>query len=305
MKQKYHVLVLLGFLLGLGLPLLSMMGWAGGTAVHAAGILYVDDDSACASNCGGSWANAFPTLQDALATAVSGDQIWVAAGIYYPDEGGGQTDNDCSASFVLQDGVAVYGGFAGTETQRSQRDPGTNVTVLSGGNTNYHVVTADAGVGSSAVLDGFTVSGGNANGVYPENRGGGLAISGGAVRSQVKEAGFQYRAAQERLERSARETERAVRDSFLSVNAEISRVQALAKSVESNQTALRATEAGFEVGTRTTVDVLDARRNVFEAQRDYARSRYTYVVNALRLKQAAGTLGEDDIREVDGWLAGE
>ena len=75
--------------------------------------------------------------------------------------------------------------------------------------------------------------------------------------------------------------------------------------MESNQTALRATEAGFEVGTRTTVDVLDARRNVFEAQRDYARSRYTYVVNALRLKQAAGTLGEDDIREVDGWLAQE
>jgi outer membrane protein len=128
-------------------------------------------------------------------------------------------------------------------------------------------------------------------------------FSGGAVRSQVKEAGFQYRAAQERLERSARETEREVRDSFLSVNAEIARVQALAKSVESNQTALRATEAGFEVGTRTTVDVLDARRNLFEAQRDYARSRYTYVVNALRLKQASGTLGEGDIREVDGWLA--
>lgn len=127
-------------------------------------------------------------------------------------------------------------------------------------------------------------------------------FSGGAVRSQVKEAGYQYRAAQESLERSARETEREVRDSFLSVNSEIARVEALAKSVESNQTALRATEAGFEVGTRTTVDVLDARRNLFEAQRDYARSRYTYVVNALRLKQAAGTLGEDDIQEVNGWL---
>ncbi len=128
-------------------------------------------------------------------------------------------------------------------------------------------------------------------------------FSGGSVRSQVKEAGFQYRAAQERLERSARETEREVRDSFLSVNSEIARVEALAKSVESNQTALRATEAGFEVGTRTTVDVLDARRNLFEAERDYARSRYTYVVNALRLKQAAGTLGEDDIQEVNGWLS--
>lgn len=127
-------------------------------------------------------------------------------------------------------------------------------------------------------------------------------FSGGAVRSQVKEANYQYRAAREALERTARETEREVRDSFLSVNAEIARVQALAKSVESNQTALRATEAGFEVGTRTTVDVLDARRNLFEAERDYARSRYTYVVNALRLKQAAGTLGEDDIQEVNGWL---
>ena len=128
-------------------------------------------------------------------------------------------------------------------------------------------------------------------------------FSGGAVRSQVKEAGFEYRAAQERLERAARETERRVRDSFLSVNSEIARVEALAKSVESNRTALRATEAGFEVGTRTTVDVLDSRRNLFEAQRDYARSRYTYLVNALALKQAAGTLSEGDLREVDGWLS--
>jgi outer membrane protein len=72
--------------------------------------------------------------------------------------------------------------------------------------------------------------------------------------------------------------------------------------VKSNETALRATEAGFEVGTRTTVDVLQSRRQLFEAQRDYANSRYTYLVNALLLKQAAGILGENDIRQVDGWL---
>ena len=126
--------------------------------------------------------------------------------------------------------------------------------------------------------------------------------SGGSVRSRVKESEFQHQASLERLERVARETERQVRDSFLSVNAEISRVMALARSVESNQTALRATEAGFEVGTRTTVDVLASRQNLFEAQRDYAQSRYTYLVNALLLKQAAGTLGKDDLEEVDGWL---
>ena len=72
--------------------------------------------------------------------------------------------------------------------------------------------------------------------------------------------------------------------------------------MESNETALRATEAGFEVGTRTTVDVLNARRNLFEAQRDYAQSRYTYLVNALLLKEAAGSIGEADIEQVDGWL---
>jgi outer membrane protein len=127
--------------------------------------------------------------------------------------------------------------------------------------------------------------------------------SGGAVRSQSKQAVYEHRAAREQLERVARETERQVRDSYLSVESEISRVNALARSVQSNETALRATEAGFEVGTRTTVDVLDARRNLFEAQRDYARSRYDYVVNALTLKQAAGNLSGNDLQEVNGWLS--
>mgnify|MGYP001829085028 CR=1 FL=1 len=126
--------------------------------------------------------------------------------------------------------------------------------------------------------------------------------SGGATSSRVKQATFEHRAARERLERVARETERQVRDAFLSVNSEISRVNALARSVESNETALRATEAGFEVGTRTTVDVLNARRNLFEAQRDYAQSRYTYLVNALLLKEASGSIGEPDLEQVDGWL---
>jgi len=126
--------------------------------------------------------------------------------------------------------------------------------------------------------------------------------SGGAVSSRVREASYQHQASQQQLERVARETERQTRDSFLSVNAEISRVQALAQAVESSQTALRATEAGFEVGTRTTVDVLQSRQQLFEAQRDYANSRYTYLVNALLLKQAAGTLREEDINEVDTWL---
>lgn len=126
--------------------------------------------------------------------------------------------------------------------------------------------------------------------------------SGGAVQSQVREATYLHQANQQQLERIARQTERQTRDAFLSVTSEISRVQALAQAVESSQTALRATEAGFEVGTRTTVDVLQSRRLLFEAQRDFANSRYAYLVNALLLKQAAGILREADIEEIDSWL---
>jgi outer membrane protein len=99
-----------------------------------------------------------------------------------------------------------------------------------------------------------------------------------------------------------RATERESRDAYLSLMAEISRVKALRRAVESSQTALEATEAGFEVGTRTTVDVLDARRRLFESETNYARSKYDYIVNIIRLKQAAGILSPRDLMEVDGWL---
>ena len=79
-------------------------------------------------------------------------------------------------------------------------------------------------------------------------------------------------------------------------------MQALRQAVESNQTALRATEAGFEVGTQTTVDVLAAQDNLRRAQTNYALSRYDYIINLLNLRQAAGSLSEEDISQVDGWL---
>jgi outer membrane protein len=128
-------------------------------------------------------------------------------------------------------------------------------------------------------------------------------FSGGTTSAQVKEAVYRHRAAKERLERVARETERATRDAYLGVTTEIARVKALKQALTSAQTALKATEAGFEVGTRTTVDVLNSRRTLFQAETDYARSRYDYIINVLLLKQAAGILTPDDVVEVNGWLA--
>ena len=74
------------------------------------------------------------------------------------------------------------------------------------------------------------------------------------------------------------------------------------QAVESGRTALQATEAGFEVGTRTTVDVLNARRQLFQAVTNYARSRYDYVINLIQLQQAAGMLNRSDLDEINSWL---
>jgi outer membrane protein len=127
-------------------------------------------------------------------------------------------------------------------------------------------------------------------------------FNGGAVSSRVRQSEFRWQAARERLVRTSRQTERAARDAYLGVISEISRVNALRQALESNQTALKATEAGYEVGTRTAVDVLDARRNLVQAQTNYARSRYDYMLNVLRLKLAAGTLDRATLDEVNSWL---
>lgn len=148
-----------------------------------ANIWYVDQD-ATGSNDGTSWGNAYNYLQEALAGAGAGDQIWVAGGTYKPDQGGGNTPGDPTATFTLKDGMAIYGGFTGSETSLEERDWNINKSILSGdlggGYYSYHVVTS-SGTGATAVLDGFTITAGNANGSSsPNYHGGGLYNSEGS-----------------------------------------------------------------------------------------------------------------------------
>ena len=151
------------------------------------------DHSATGTNDGSSWENAFTNLSDALVVALEGDEVWVAAGIYTP----GTTRTD---SFAVGPGVAVYGGFAGTETQRNERNPAGTLTVLTGdlngddyptralgnplrGNDEncYHVVTLEA----DSTIDGFTVTGGKADGLQEgESLGAGLSLVGNAVTAR-------------------------------------------------------------------------------------------------------------------------
>lgn len=127
-------------------------------------------------------------------------------------------------------------------------------------------------------------------------------FSGGVVSSRTREAGFRLDQAMENEEQQRRAVMRQAREAYNSVIAGISRVKALQRAVTSNQKALEATEVGFEVGTRTTVDVLNARRELFRARRDYTNARYDYLVNTLRLKQAAGIVGAEDLSQINDWL---
>ncbi len=178
---------------------------------------FVKPDGECSSSCN-SWANAFSDLQLALQAAGSGDEIWVASGVYVPvvvADPGDITVAERQASFQLIDGVSVFGGFSGNESNRHDRNWRANPTVLSGNivdpptNPNsaiedvdasdfedfsYQVVTS-IGNNDTAVLDGFIITGGNADGSDPLNAGGGLFISQGSpsltnLRISNNKAGF-------------------------------------------------------------------------------------------------------------------
>lgn len=127
-------------------------------------------------------------------------------------------------------------------------------------------------------------------------------FAGGYNTSRVREAVYLHRAAREQLQRITRETERRTRDAYLGVLSEKSRVEALQQAVASSRTALEATQAGFDVGTRTIVDVLNSQFSLFRSITLFYQSRYDYLMNVLRLKQAAGNLQIQDLEEIDQWL---
>jgi predicted outer membrane repeat protein len=189
--------------------LVEFLLWMGGAGpAHAQ--IYVDADASGATD-GSLWADAYPNLQDALDIATGSDEIWIAEGTDRPDEGSSVTAGDRAASFRItgdQNGLKIYGGFDGTESRRSARDPGAHPVVLSGdldgddgpdsdgdgnpdtgrGENSYHVVVLDGGddIGANVdanatpatVLSGVTVTGGNANDGLPDSSGGGLFCDG-------------------------------------------------------------------------------------------------------------------------------
>lgn len=135
----------------------------------------------------------------------------------------------------------------------------------------------------------------------------GLALNvpiytGGLTSAQVSEARSLHQKALKEEERTKRSTVQQTRASYLNVLAGISRVAALKQALKSTQTAADAAQVGFEVGTRTSVDVLLALRETYRARRDYSKARYDYILSTLRLKQATGSLNGNDLKIVNSWL---
>ena len=125
----------------------------------------------------------------------------------------------------------------------------------------------------------------------------GLRVSG-----QTEQAKFNYISASQDLELTYRQTVQSIRSSFNDVKAAMSTIRALEQAVVSAQSALEATEAGFDVGTRTIVDVLDSTQNLFDARRNLSGARYDFIQAVVSLKQAAGTLTAMDIETINKGL---
>jgi outer membrane protein len=124
-------------------------------------------------------------------------------------------------------------------------------------------------------------------------------FSGFATQSGVRQSIYLRDATEDQLEQERRAVTRQTRNAFRALLAGISEIEARKQALVSAQSAMEATEAGFEVGTRTIVDVLISQQVLFQAQRDYSTSRHNFLVNGLRLKQAAGVIEIADVAEVN------
>lgn len=129
--------------------------------------------------------------------------------------------------------------------------------------------------------------------------------TGGSTSASIRQGTYQLESSQYDFESQRRSSIQQVRSLYTQVSNDVETVEAREQAIVSNRSALEATRAGYEVGTRNIVDVLNAEQNLYNAIANYAEARYDYVVNLLSLRQQAGRLDVDAIDEVNAWLTGD
>jgi outer membrane protein len=127
-------------------------------------------------------------------------------------------------------------------------------------------------------------------------------FSGGAISANRRKSAQEYNSQREQLINLSRNIVTNTRSLHMTVLSDVSRIAARKQSIVSSRSSLDATQAGYEVGTRNVVDVLNAQNTLFQAERDYANSRYDYVLNLMRLKEQAGLLSPEDVIRLDSFL---
>ena len=125
---------------------------------------------------------------------------------------------------------------------------------------------------------------------------------GGATSSLVRQAALNKQKAQDDVEIARRQTELDTQRAYLNLSTTIAQVKALDQALISSQSQLDSTKLGYEVGVRTTVDVLNAQQQLFSAKRDLLQARYNYLVNIIRLKAASGVVAEADLLDINQQL---
>ena len=128
-------------------------------------------------------------------------------------------------------------------------------------------------------------------------------FSGGLISSQARQSSYQAQAAEQNYIAAKRNTMQAVRSNHQLAITNAARVKARKQAITSAESALKATQAGYDVGTRNIVDVLVAQRTLFQAKRNFSNARYDYILSMMRLKQVAGQLSPEDIFELSNWLS--
>lgn len=128
-------------------------------------------------------------------------------------------------------------------------------------------------------------------------------FSGGAQSARQRQASAQHMQAREQFTTAQRNVVQSARSYHLSVETGVSQVKAQQQAIVSSESALEATQSGYEVGTRNLVEVLMAQRAVYDAQRNYANALYDYVIDTIRLREVAGMLSPADVQQIDQWLA--
>jgi len=127
-------------------------------------------------------------------------------------------------------------------------------------------------------------------------------FEGNIQASKIRQQRHRFDQKIQEIEGKEREILQQTRSAYLGILAGMSYVKALGQAMKSSEQALKATNAGFDVGTRTAIQVLDAQRELFRSQRDFSSSRYDYMINMLRLKMAVGLLSIDDLEQINNWL---